>query len=127
MDPLADGASPANGCDVNGPTAVIKSVCKPDHTVSSCGTLLNVKLAPELLATEKDRKNFASLLGAERDLGGYHVQFNVTNNATLREAQKHPEDYPNLLVRVAGYSAFFVDLHKDTQDAIIGRTENKRW
>ncbi len=127
MDPLADGASPANGCDVNGPTAVIKSVCKPDHTVSSCGTLLNVKLAPELLATEKDRRNFASLLGAERDLGGYHVQFNVTNNATLKEAQKHPEKYPNLLVRVAGYSAFFVDLHKDTQDAIIGRTENKRW
>lgn len=124
---LADGASPENGCDVNGPTSVIKSVCKPDHTVSSCGTLLNVKLAPELLETERDRKNFNSLLDAEDALGGYHVQFNVTNNETLRKAQQQPENYTNLLVRVAGYSAFFVDLHKDTQDAIIGRTENTRW
>lgn len=127
MDALADGASPANGCDVKGPTAVIKSVCKPDHTLSSCGTLLNVKLAPELLKSEADRRNFKSLLGAESDLGGYHVQFNVTNNETLRAAQKNPQAYTNLLVRVAGYSAFFVDLHKDTQDAIIGRTENTHW
>jgi len=124
---LADGASPENGCDTNGPTAVIKSVCKPDHTACNCGTLLNVKLAPELLASEADRRNFNSLLAAENELGGYHVQFNVTNNDTLRAAQERPEDYPNLLVRVAGYSAFFVDLHKDTQDAIIGRTENTRW
>ncbi len=126
-EPLADGASPANGCDVNGPTAVIKSVCKPDHTMSSCGTLLNVKLAPELLKSENDRQNFESLLDAENALGGYHVQFNVVNNDTLRAAQENPEKYTNLLVRVAGYSAFFIDLHKDTQDAIIGRTENRSW
>ncbi|MDO4556371.1 MAG: formate C-acetyltransferase/glycerol dehydratase family glycyl radical enzyme [Lachnospiraceae bacterium] len=127
LDALADGASPANGCDVKGPTAVIKSVCKPDHTLSSCGTLLNVKFAPELLKSEAGKANFNSLLGAERDLGGYHVQFNVVNNDTLKEAQKNPKKYTNLLVRVAGYSAFFVDLHKDTQDAIIGRTENTHW
>lgn len=127
LDTLADGASPENGCDINGPTAVIKSVCKPDHTEFSCGTLLNVKLAPELLRTERDRQNFNSLLDAEEALGGYHVQFNVINNDTLRAAQKNPEKYPNLLVRVAGYSAFFVDLHKETQDSIIGRTENSCW
>ena len=68
-EPLADGASPANGCDVNGPTAVIKSVCKPDHTMSSCGTLLNVKLAPELLESERDRSNFESLLDAGKGPG----------------------------------------------------------
>lgn len=126
-DCLADGASPENGCDTSGPTAVIKSVCKPDHTACSLGTLLNVKLAPELLKTKEDRKNFNGLLNAERDLRGYHVQFNVVNNDTLIEAQKRPDDFSNLLVRVAGYSAFFVDLHKDTQDALIGRTENNRW
>lgn len=127
LEPLADGASPENGCDVNGPTAVIKSVCKIDQTAFSLGTLLNVKLSPELLKGKADRQNFNGLLHAERDLGGYHVQFNVVNNDTLIAAQQKPEDYTNLLVRVAGYSAFFVDLHKDTQDALIGRTENKRW
>lgn len=127
MASLADGASPENGCDVNGPTAVIKSVCKPDHTMFSCGTLLNVKFSPELLQSERDRENFKGLLNAEKELGGYHVQFNVINNETLKAAQKNPENYTNLLVRVAGYSAFFVDLHKDTQDSIIGRTENNRW
>ena len=95
--------------------------------MSSCGTLLNVKLAPELLESERDRSNFESLLDAEKALGGYHVQFNVVNNDTLRAAQENPEKYTNLLVRVAGYSAFFIDLHKDTQDAIIGRTENRSW
>lgn len=127
LDTLADGASPYNGCDVKGPTAVIKSLCKMDPTRSTCGTLLNMKIAPQLLDKPADREKFKALLKAEAALGGYHIQFNVVNNEVLRDAQIHPQDHTDLLVRVAGYSAFFIDLHVDTQNSIIGRTENKSW
>jgi choline trimethylamine-lyase len=125
--PLSDGLSPYPGYDTKGPTSVLKSVCKLDHTKHGSGTLLNMKFSPDLLKNERDRQNFISLLRSEQELGGYHIQFNVVNTETLRAAQKTPEKYPDLLVRVAGYSAFFVDLHKDAQETIIMRTENKSW
>lgn len=124
---LSDGISPFPGYDTNGPTAVIKSICKVDHTSNGCGTLLNMKLNPTLLQTEADRKSFISLLKAESQLGGYHIQFNVVSSDTLRKAKKEPEKYSDLLVRVAGYSAFFVELADEAQDAIINRTENTAW
>lgn len=127
LDTLADGASPYNGCDVNGPTAVIKSLCKVDPVRSTCGTLLNMKIAPQLMEKKADREKFKGMLKAQAALGGYHIQFNVVNNKVLRDAQVHPQDHSDLLVRVAGYSAFFIDLHKDTQNSIIGRTENVNW
>lgn len=125
--PLADGVSPYTGYDKNGPTAIIKSVCAMDHSKSACGNLLNMKLSPAILKTEQDKKNLIALMRTESDLGGYHVQFNVVSNETLRDAQKNPEDYSDLLVRVAGYSAYFVELRKDAQEAIIARTEQETW
>lgn len=125
--PLADGISPYIGYDKNGPGSVIKSVCKVDHVKNGIGTLLNIKLSPSLLKTEKDKKNLISMLKSEADMGGYHVQFNVVSTETLREAQIKPEEYTDLLVRIAGYSAYFVELRKDAQESIIARTENKNW
>ena len=125
--PLADGMSPYPGYDKHGPTAVIKSICKIDHTDNRAGTLLNLKLTPQLLADESGRKKLVSLLRAEEMLGGFHVQFNVVDRDTLLDAQAHPEDHTDLLVRVAGYSAFFVDLRKEAQDLIINRTEISAW
>ena len=91
------------------------------------GTLLNMKLSPELLKTDKDKQNFIHLLRAEGALGGYHVQFNVVAKETLLDAQKHPEQHRDLLVRIAGYSAFFVELTSQAQEAIIARTEHSNW
>lgn len=125
--PLADGLSPYPGYDHNGPTAVIKSVCTINHDSNRAGTLLNLKLTPQLLADDESKKKLVSLLRAEETLGGFHVQFNVVNRDTLIDAQKHPEQYADLLVRVAGYSAFFVDLRKEAQDVIINRTEVSAW
>lgn len=125
--PLADGVSPYTGYDKNGPTAIIKSVCTMDHSKSGCGNLLNMKLSPSLLETEQDKKNLIALMRTESQLGGYHVQFNVVSNDTLRDAQEHPENYSDLLVRVAGYSAYFVELRPDAQQAIIDRTELANW
>lgn len=125
--PLADGISPYVGYDKHGPSSVIKSVCKVDHVKNGIGTLLNIKLSPSLIRSEADKKNLIALLKAEGQMGGYHVQFNVVSTETLREAQKNPENYTDLLVRIAGYSAYFVELRKDAQESIIARTENKSW
>ena len=86
-----------------------------------------MKLSPSILKTDQDRKNFVSLLRTEEELGGYHVQFNVVDTATLLDAQKHPEDHRDLLVRVAGYSAYFTELRPEAQQAIIDRTELASW
>lgn len=123
MTPLADGISPFPGYDVKGPTSIIKSICTLHHGVNSAGTLLNMKLSPQLLDTPEGKARFIALLRAECELGGYHIQFNVLDKKVLLDAQKHPETHTNLLVRVAGYSAFFIDLRKDAQDLIINRTE----
>lgn len=122
--PLADGISPAPGCDVNGPTAVIKSVTKVDHVIVPNGTLLNLKFHPSALEDSKGVGNLISLIRTMGTMQGMHVQFNVVSADTLRKAQEHPEAYRDLLIRVAGYSAFFVELDQALQDHIISRTEN---
>jgi len=122
--PLADGVSPSIGADRNGPTAVIKSVAKLDHMKASNGTLLNQKFSPDILKTDEQVELFMALVRTYFELGGWHMQFNVVSAKTLKDAQKNPEEYKNLLVRVAGYSAFFVDLDKSLQENIIARTEH---
>ena len=121
--PLSEGVSPVQGADRRGPTAVIKSVAKMDH-VRTGGTLLNQKLAPRLLADDVGLDKLVHLVRTYFKLDGHHIQFNVVDAATLRSAQRHPERYRNLIVRVAGYSDYFCDLSKALQDEIIARTEH---
>lgn len=120
--PLSEGISPSQGSDVHGPTAVIRSASKMDH-ISTGGTLLNQKFTPSNVAGEKGLDNMASLVRSYFNLDGHHIQFNVIDRQTLIEAQKHPEDYKDLIVRVAGYSDHFRNLSKALQDEIIARTE----
>jgi formate C-acetyltransferase len=120
--PESDGTSPSHGADRNGPTAVIKSLAKMDQ-VKSGGTLLNQRFLPSVLATGKDLKKLAGLIRTYFRLGGHHIQFNVVDTKTLRLAQQTPDEYRNLLVRVAGYSDYFVDLDREHQEEIISRTE----
>ena len=120
--PLADGVSPNGGTDLNGPSAVLKSVANIPHDRFVQGTLLNMKIDPEMLHTENGIIRFMALLKSLYSLGIYHAQFNVVDQSKLIDAQKNPENYKGLLVRVAGYTAFFVELGKDVQDEIIART-----
>ena len=120
---ISDGTSPAHGADTHGPTAVVKSLGKLDQTKSG-GTLLNVRFVPSLLKREEDMRKLASLIRTYFKFGGHHIQFNIIDNATLRDAQLHPEDYRDLLVRVAGYSDYFNDMTEQLQNEIIARTEN---
>jgi len=120
--PLTEGCSPHSGTDVTSPTATMKSVAKINHESHSGGTLLNIKLSPDALETDRDLVNLAAMIRGYFELGAFHVQFNVISPETLRDAQKHPENYQDLLVRVAGYSTRFVHLSKQVQDAIIART-----
>ncbi|MHA1587499.1 MAG: trans-4-hydroxy-L-proline dehydratase [Candidatus Thorarchaeota archaeon] len=121
--PLSDGISPSQGSDKNGPTAVIKSVARIDHSRTG-GTLLNQKIMPHLLSNEEGREKLASLVRSYFKLGGHHIQFNVVSAETLRDAQLSPQSHSNLIVRVAGYSDYFVNIGKDLQDEIIARTEH---
>lgn len=123
-EPLSEGVSPVQGADRNGPTAVIKSVAKMDH-VRTGGTLLNQKFTPHLLADEDGIEKLSHLIRSYFKLDGHHIQFNIVSAGTLRDAQKNPEKYRNLIVRVAGYSDYFVDIAVDLQDEIIKRTEHK--
>ena len=120
---ISDGTSPAHGSDSHGPTAVIKSLGKLDQTKSG-GTLLNVRFVPQLLKREEDQKKLASLIRTYFKFGCHHIQFNIVDTATLHDAQKHPEEYRDLLVRVAGYSDYFNDMTEQLQNEIIARTEN---
>jgi formate C-acetyltransferase len=122
--PMSDGTSPSQGCDRNGPTAVIKSLSKMDQ-IKSGGTLLNQRFLPSVLQSEQDLDKLCSLVRTYFSLGGHHVQFNVVDTKTLKLAQEQPDDYRNLLVRVAGYSDYFVDLDKEHQEEIISRTEQE--
>ncbi len=122
-EPLSEGVSPVQGADRLGPTAVIKSVSKMDH-LRTGGTLLNQKFTPHLLSTEEGIDKLAHLVRAYFRLDGHHVQFNVVTAETLREAQRHPEKHRDLIVRVAGYSDYFVDLGPELQEEIIRRTEH---
>ncbi len=121
--PLADGVSPRQGKDTNGPTAAAMSVAKLDHANYSNGTLYNQKFLPSALEGDEGLKRFSSVVRSYFDHKGMHVQFNVINRETLLAAQKNPEDYKDLVVRVAGYSAQFTVLAKEVQDDIISRTE----
>ncbi len=123
-EPLSEGVSPVQGADRKGPTAVIKSVAKMDHARTG-GTLLNQKFTPHLLATEDGIEKLAHLIRSFFRLDGHHIQFNVVSAATLRDAQKHPEKYRDLIIRVAGYSDYFVDLSVVLQNEIIKRTEHQ--
>jgi len=123
-EPLAEGCSPSHAMDKNGPTAVFKSVSKlPTHDITG-GVLLNQKVTPQMLSKEEDRIKLIMLIRTFFNrLEGFHVQYNVVSRDTLIDAQKNPEKYRDLIVRVAGYSAFFNVLSKQTQDDIIERTE----
>ncbi len=121
---ISDGTSPAHGADTNGPTAVIKSLGKLDQTKSG-GTLLNVRFVPSLLKREEDLQKLVSLIRAYFSMGGHHIQFNIVDTQTLLDAQKQPDEYKDLLVRVAGYSDYFNDMTEQLQNEIIARTENE--
>ena len=123
-EPLSDGISPSQGADKKGPTAVIKSAARIDH-VRTGGTLLNQKFMPQMLADEAGIEKLGHLVRTYFKLGGHHVQFNVVDAETLRKAQKNPEKYRDLIVRVAGYSDYFADVGKELQDEIIKRTEHR--
>jgi len=123
-EPLSEGVSPVQGADRKGPTAVIRSVAKMDHARTG-GTLLNQKLAPRLLDSEEGLGKFCHLVRSYFRLDGHHIQFNVVTADTLRKAQKEPDKYRDLIVRVAGYSDYFCDLGKALQDEIIARTEHE--
>jgi len=121
---ISDGTSPSHGCDTHGPTAVIRSLGKLDQAKSG-GTLLNQRFLPSLVRRESDVTKLGNLIRAYFALGGHHIQFNIVDTATLRAAQECPEDYKDLLVRMAGYSDYFNDMNEDLQQEIIDRTENE--
>ena len=121
--PLSDASSPTQGTEVNGPTAAIKSVSNLEHVNLSQGSVFNMRMHPASLQSAAGMANWANLIRTYFDLGGWQMQFNVVDAEVLKEAQKHPEDYKDLVVRVVGYSAFFVELDKMVQDDIISRTE----
>jgi len=120
--PLADGLSPSGGTDIRGAGAVLKSVASIPHDRFVQGTLLNLKLEPEMLQTENGVTQLMALLKSMCSLGVFHAQFNIIDRETLIRAQRNPEKYKGLLIRVAGYTAYFTELGRDVQDEIIGRT-----
>jgi pyruvate-formate lyase len=122
--PLSEGISPFQGVDHNGPTSVIKSASKIDH-LRTGGTLLNQKFSPSFFEDEDSYVNLTALIRSYFSLDGHHIQFNVVNAETLKDAQLHPERYGDLIVRVAGYSDYFNDLGEDLQNEIIRRTEHE--
>ncbi len=122
--PVSEGISPEKGADVNGPTAVIKSASKMDHLTTG-GTLLNQKFTPDTLKGQMGLIHMGNLVKSYFTMDGHHIQFNVIDAKTLREAQKNPNEYKDLIVRVAGYSDHFRNLSKELQDEIIERTEQK--
>ena len=123
-EPLSEGVSPVQGVDRKGPTAVMKSAGKIDH-IRTGGTLLNMKFTPQLLSDDSGIVKVTHLIRSYFRMDGHHVQFNVVTAQTLREAQKFPDKYRHLIVRVAGYSDYFIDLSTELQNEIIRRTEHQ--
>lgn len=121
--PLADGVSPVHGAEQGGPTDVLHSVCRLDPVSLTNGILFNYRISPQAVKAENGLSKFAALVRSYCDLGGWHIQFNVVDNETLRDAKVHPDQYPDLMVRVAGYSAYFAQLSEEVQDDIIERYE----
>ncbi|MFC2662081.1 MAG: pyruvate formate lyase family protein, partial [Eubacterium sp.] len=126
--PLSDGSSASQGADINGPTAVLESNFHTKNRGNNyrAARLLNIKLSPSAVKGKEGTEKLVQFLEGFRDLKLWHVQFNVLNTSTLIDAQKHPENYRDLLVRIAGYSAYFTELSKDLQDDIIARTEQEK-
>ncbi len=122
--PLSEGCSPAQGSDRSGPTATVKSVANLEHINLAQGTIFNMRMHPAVFETKTGMMKWANLVRTYFDLGGWEIQFNVVDAQTLKAAQENPEEYKDLVVRVVGYSAFFVDLDKAVQDDIIRRTEH---
>ena len=126
-EPISDNMGPVHtelgSHDFNGPTAIANSVAKVDHSLATNGTLLNLKFPQEAVAGVDGRDNLISYIEEYLSKKAMHVQFNIMSSATLRAAQKNPEDYKDMLVRVAGYSAYFVELGKPLQKDLIQRTE----
>jgi formate C-acetyltransferase len=124
--PLSDGSGATQGADVNGPTAVLLSnfATKNYHRNEHAARLLNIKLSPSCVKGDEGTEKLVNFIEGWRDLKLWHVQFNVLNRETLEKAQKHPENYRSLLVRIAGYSAYFTELSRDLQDDIIARTQH---
>jgi formate C-acetyltransferase len=122
--PVSEGISPVQGADSKGPTAVIKSAAKIDH-LRTGGTLLNQKFSPSFFDNDEAVQKVTSLVRSYFRMDGHHIQFNVVNADMLRDAKKHPENYRDLIVRVAGYSDYFNDLGEDLQEEIIRRTEHE--
>jgi formate C-acetyltransferase len=121
---ISDGTSPSHGADTHGPSAVVRSLTKLDHTMSG-GTLLNQRFLPSLLKRDEDVRKLGQLIRSYFTMGGHHIQFNIVDTATLKAAQESPEDYRDLLVRMAGYSDYFNDMNADLQQEVIERTENE--
>ncbi|MPN63704.1 Choline trimethylamine-lyase [bioreactor metagenome] len=119
--PLTEGVSPYAGTDTNTPLAAMKSAAKINHDLHSGGTLLNLRLNHDLVSTPRGQRNLASIIQSYFALGAFHVQFNTVSNEVLLKAQENPDEYRDLLVRVAGYSTQFVNLSREMQDAIIAR------
>ena len=124
-EPLADAASPSAGKDLSGPTAVLKSMGKVDHAEILAGIVLNMRIDPSVFKDGDGDKRLADMIRAFIDQKVYHVQINVVSSDVLRAAQKEPDKYRDLVVKVAGYNAFFTRLSKELQDSIIARTEHK--
>lgn len=124
--PISDGTSPSQGCDTHGPSSVVKSLGKLDQTLSG-GTLLNQRFVPQLLKKEEDLVKLGHLVRAYFKMGGHHIQFNIVDTKTLRDAQINPQNHRDLLVRMAGYSDYFNDMNTDYQEEIINRTENETY
>jgi len=122
--PIADAASPGQGRDKNGPGAVFMSSLQYDHTMFSDGIALNIKMHPTSLRSDSDLRKLQALTRTYFNNGGMEVQYNIVSSDTMREAQKAPEEYKELVVRIAGYSAYFTELSKDCQNDIISRTDN---
>ena len=122
--PIAEGCSPCQGADRTGPTAVLRSLGKLPHTCIDGGTLLNLWLTPAVVQGEEGGHRLSAFLRAFLDMDIFHIQFNVVGQDILRCAQERPEEYRSLLVRVAGYSAYFVELSREVQDDILSRTVN---
>ncbi len=124
--PLSDGSSASQGADINGPAAVLLSnyATKNYNRNEHAGRLINIKLSPACVQGEEGTEKLVEFIKAWRDLKLWHVQFNVINSETMKKAQKNPEQYRNLLVRIAGYTAYFTELTKELQDDLISRTEH---
>ena len=126
-EPISEGVSPYTGTDINTCLAAMKSAAKINHDIHSGGILLNQRLNHDLVATKRGQANLGSMLQSYFGLGGFHVQFNTVSNETLRDAQAHPENYKDLLVRVAGYSAHWVNLSESMQESIIARNAHSEF